>query len=387
VVLQNSTGSHHPRHHFRLAAALDAAGYGVTMVARPTPSTSRGVVPVRYLARSRSRFTRMLGAPVVLWSALRDRPAAVYVVTLELLPWAVLGRGFSRTPIVYDSNEEYDTLMLLKDWLPARVRPLLQKAVRWLEPALARRLDAATTALPDTQMRFRDAGVRSVNVRNFPPADIVTDQPHGPPFTHDIMLGGSLPSDQIPILAATAAALEARGPTGVRWLLIARNHGTDERAQLDAALRAQGVHHLFTMLEDVPFDEMADHMARSRLGFVLYPDHPNYAARIPIRIFELMAAGVPFVASDLRVTTELLEGLGVAVLATAGDPDAYARAFSELLGDPERQAAMSRRGPELVREQFAWERESEKLVTLFESLLGAPAPSRDSAAPLSRTSR
>jgi glycosyltransferase involved in cell wall biosynthesis len=383
AVLQNSTASHHPRHHYRLAAALQAAGYEVTLLARPQPGASRGVVPVRYLPRTRGRLARMVSAPLALWAALRRRPSLVYVVTLELLPWAVLARRFSRTPIVYDSNEEYDTLMLLKDWLPRNVRPLLQRAVRWGEPALARRLDAATTALPDTQTRFARAGVRTVHVRNFPPVSVVAAQPRGDEFEYDIMLGGSLPPDQIPILAATAAELERLGTTGVRWLLVARNHGAAERQMLDEALRTYAVRHLFTLLEDIPFDEMAAMMARSRLGFVLYPDHPNYAARIPLRIFELMAAGVPFVASDLRVTSELLDGLGVAELVEAGNPAAYARAFRDLLADPARQAEMSRRGPALVRERFTWEKESEKLIDLVAAVLGQPAPAGNASLPRS----
>ena len=51
---------------------------------------------------------------------------------------------------VYDSNEEYDSFMLIKDWLPRPVRRPLQRPGPCLEPWLARQLDATTTALPAT---------------------------------------------------------------------------------------------------------------------------------------------------------------------------------------------------------------------------------------------
>jgi glycosyltransferase involved in cell wall biosynthesis len=98
----------------------------------------------------------------------------------------------------------------------------------------------------------------------------------------------------------------------------------------------------------------------------------NYGARIPIRIFEYMASGLPFVASDLPTTAEFTRDRGVAELVPAGDPGAYARALAGLLDDPERQAAMRARGPVLAREEYNWQRESLKLVDLYRSLVGAP---------------
>ena len=128
----------------------------------------------------------------------------------------------------------------------------------------------------------------------------------------------------------------------------------------------------FELRYNVPFAEMQAVMAASAIGFVLYPTDVNYGARIPIRIFEYMASGLPFVASDLPTTAEFTRGRGVAELVEAGDPAAYAGALAALLDDPERQASMSARGPVLAREEYNWQRESRKLVDLYESLVGPP---------------
>jgi glycosyltransferase involved in cell wall biosynthesis len=113
-------------------------------------------------------------------------------------------------------------------------------------------------------------------------------------------------------------------------------------------------------------------MTASAIGFLLYPAGVNYGARIPIRIFEYMANGLPFVASDLPTTAEFTRGRGVAELVRAGDTVAYAHALASLLDDPERQASMSARGPVLAREEYNWQRESRKLVGLYQSLVGPP---------------
>ncbi len=372
LIVQSVPHAHHPRHHYRLAAALGEAGYDVTTLAPPDLSPGQvDAVPVEYLPPRRGRLARMTSAPLTVLAAARRRPMVVHVVSLDLLPWAVLLRLLRRCVVLYDSNEEYDSMMLIKEWLPPRSRRLLARLVRWAEPWLAARLDAATTALPATQEKFARAGVRSVLVRNFPPLSLTRDGSPGGDHRYDVLLGGSLPDDQIPLLAATAAELERLRP-GVRWLLAARSYGEREQRLLEAALEEQRVRERFEVRYNVPFAEMKAMMTASAIGFVLYPADTNYGARIPIRIFEYMASGLPFVASDLPTTAEFTRGRGVAELVAAGDPVAYARALAALLDDPERQASMSARGPVLVREEYNWQRESRKLVDLYQSLIGPP---------------
>lgn len=366
MFVQSVPHAHHPRHHYRLAAALGNAGLRVTTLAPPdlTPGQA-DAVPVEYLPVRKTRSGRMLSGPLSVLRAARMQAACVHVVSLDLLPWAVLLALTGRCPVMYDSNEEYDSMMMIKEWLPPRLRPLLRRIVRWAEPWLAARLDAATTALPATQEKFLRAGVNSVLVRNFPPPSLLDAPARGSEFDYDILVGGSLPEDQIPLLAATAAELERLGTANARWLVAARAYGPRERQLLERTLERAGVRQLFDLRFNVPFADMKELMASSRIGFILYPTDVNYSARIPIRIFEYMARGVPFIASDLPTTAEFIRDRGVAELVSAGDAAAYAQAIAGLLADPQRQSEMSRRGPALVRDEYNWDRESQKLVELY----------------------
>jgi glycosyltransferase involved in cell wall biosynthesis len=101
------------------------------------------------------------------------------------------------------------------------------------------------------------------------------------------------------------------------------------------------------------------------VGFVFYQ-----GVAAPQRMFEYMAAGLPFVACDLPWTGDYLRDAGVADLAPP-DPEGYADALARLLADPDRRAAMSERGPGLARERYSWEGEAEALSRLFGEVLGA----------------
>ena len=344
------------------------------MLAQPDLSTGhKDAVEVRYLPIRDGRLARMLSGPSTIARALRLRPDALYVVSLDLLPWAVLARLLMRRlTVVYDSNDEHHTFMQIKEWIPRALRAGLGRLVERLEPWLAARLHAATTALPATQERFVAAGVRSHLVRNFPPTPTGPSPPRGS-FEFDVLLGGSLPEDQVALLAETGALARERAGRALKWLVAARNYGEAERALLENELTRQGVRDDFDLRYNVPFPEMQRLMSLARIGFVLYPASLNYAERIPIRIFEYMAAGVPFVASDLPTTSQFTDGHGVARLVPAGDPAGYADAIAGLLADPAGLEEMSRRGPDLARERYNWETESGKLVGLFSGLVGSPS--------------
>lgn len=364
ICLGSGRAAHHPRHHYRLAGALAGAGYEVVSMAQRDPGEGhRDVVPVRYLPSRRGRLRRMLSGPLSVLRAMRERPDVVHVMSLDLLPWAVLARRFGRAAIVYDSNEEYPSYMLHKDWIPHRLRTPVSSAVAWAEPWLAKRLDAATTALPATHERFTRAGVRSVLLVNYPPeATALAVAGSEVQVEYDVLVGGSLWPEWIEIIAAAAARLEATGVAGARWLVVGRNVGPEERRLLETRLTEQGVRERFELRYNAPFTEMPRINASARVALVVCSGDG-----IPQRIFEYMGRGMPFVAPDLPTTAPFVAG--AALLASPTDPQSYADALATLLREPEKGEELAQVGRARARERFNWERESEKLLALYRDLL------------------
>jgi glycosyltransferase involved in cell wall biosynthesis len=373
VVLQSSHAAHHPRHHQRFGAALAAAGYDVCTMAQPDLTDGhRDVVPVQYLPRRRHRLTRMLTGPVTVARALRDRPAALAVVCLDLLPWAVLAHKLRRDlVVVYDSNEQYDLYVEVKDWLPQFARRPVARLVRALEPRLGARLNAVTTAVPATHEKFRAAGARAILVRNFPPSALLDGERRKDRFSYDILVGGSLPPAQFPLLGDTAVKLRRRLGRPARWVVAARHFGSRDETLLDAALRDRGVREDVTLLHDRPFEEVRRLAADSAVAFAPYPADGQYRVALPIRLFEYMAWGIPFVTSDLPALADLLGGAEVGRLAAPGDTGAYAAALAELVTAPNIGRRLGDNGRRLVRSHLNWESEARKLVALYDELLGA----------------
>ena len=85
----------------------------------------------------------------------------------------------------------------------------------------------------------------------------------------------------------------------------------------------------------LPYHRVAEELRHASVALLPLPDEP--VARYftsPLKLFDYMAAGVPIVASDLPALREVLRHEENALLAEAGNADAFAAAIRRLLTDP-----------------------------------------------------
>ena len=87
---------------------------------------------------------------------------------------------------------------------------------------------------------------------------------------------------------------------------------------------------------------------------------------------EAMATGLPVVCSDIPALQEVVGGEGGGLLVEPANAAALAQATGALLDDPERAAAMGRRGRERFEERFTLQRSAERMVELFRHVADVP---------------
>jgi glycosyltransferase involved in cell wall biosynthesis len=109
-------------------------------------------------------------------------------------------------------------------------------------------------------------------------------------------------------------------------------------------------------------------LSRATAAVVLFQPLPNYLNAGPNKIFEYMAAGVPFLASDFPAWRRLLDEVGCARFITPSDPAAVAEALHWFDAHPDEARAMGRRGHDAARQHFRWSAEFEKVLDLYRGL-------------------
>ncbi len=118
----------------------------------------------------------------------------------------------------------------------------------------------------------------------------------------------------------------------------------------------------------VPLERIAAEIPAADAGVVPNERTPFTELNLPTRIFEYLAMGRPVVAPRTRGVLDYF-GEGELYLFEPGDADDLARAIGRALKPGRARTAVLARGIEVYR-RHAWALEAERLVGLYERLLG-----------------
>ena len=110
-------------------------------------------------------------------------------------------------------------------------------------------------------------------------------------------------------------------------------------------------------------------LARARLGLAVLHPTRAYLEVLPTKVFEYMSAGIPVIASNFPLWSELVEGNSCGLVVDPTDPSAISRCIEYLLTHPAEAEEMGRRGRQAVLDRYNWEAEGRKLVDMYETRL------------------
>lgn len=293
----------------------------------------------------------------------------------DLTGLAALGGAdvFGRLPVVYDSHELY---------LESGTAQRLPRPARWLlrryERSRARHSAAVITVNDGVADALRARyGVDPVVVLNCPPLREV----HRPgAMRRRLGLGAR------PVLLYHGALSAGRGidatlaamsllPVDVAFVIL----GNGSLAPMLAARRAEPalVDRVF-LHPAVPPRELLDWVVDADLVMVLQATEGselNFRLSTPNKLFEAMVSGVPVVVSPFAVMRGIVEHEGIGIVVDPSDVDGIARAVASLLGDETTRRDLGERARLAARTTYNWERQAERLVSLYERVLPLRAPS------------
>lgn len=346
-----------------LAQALVRRGHQVAIFAppvlNPEDAGRREVLGGVLVAHTPSpRLAGLLGAPeqaaMLLRAALAEGPDVLHLFKpkgyggLAALAARALRPAL---PLVVDSDD-WEGWGGWNDLLPY---PLAAKHLfAWQERDLPRRAGAVTVASHTLARQVLGFGV---------PAERVFYLPNG---TDDRFLQAAAPGRVPPSgrgdeasqrggltvllytrfweldvrdVVAALAGIVAREPVA-RLVVVGRGERGEERELLRLARRA-GLERAIDYRGWLAPEEIPAVIAAADVALAPLDDTLINRARGLAKLLELMAAGVPIVASRVGQAAEYIEDGRSGLLVAPGDPGALARAALTLLGDPELRARLS----------------------------------------------
>jgi glycosyltransferase involved in cell wall biosynthesis len=277
--------------------------------------------------------------------------------------------------VLVDQRDLMPELFALRQQRPL---PAVTSFLRWLERRTQRAADETICTNDYQKARMVAAGGnpdRVTPVLNGPVLDRVLAA------APDASLRGEFPflccwigkmgrQDRLDLALRTVAhAVHNLGRKDVRFVFLGNGECLEEARELTTQL---GLDPWLSFTGWVPESTVFTYLASADLGIDASLQHDVS----PVKIFEYMAFGVPFVSFDLAETRTI--GAGAGVLAPCGDVPALARALNTLLDDPGQRAELGRVGRDRVRDELAWEHQATRYLAVVGRLLGCGSrrPSR-----------
>lgn len=148
-------------------------------------------------------------------------------------------------------------------------------------------------------------------------------------------------------------------PEAVRLVVVGDGPAATELAAL---AHRRGVAHRVILTGSLPHEQAVAVVRSADVGLAPYPPLTDFAFS-PLKVYEYLAAGIPFVGSDLGQISALAAEYGSGTLVPPGDDVALAGGIRRVLADPYARARAAQ-ARELAFDRCGWAARAQQILDL-----------------------
>jgi len=347
---------------------LAKEGYKVYLIAKHDKEETVEGVNIIPIPEAKNRMQRIILLSIkALSNALNLKADVYHFHDPELLPVGVLLKLLTGKKIIYDVHEDYSKQILSKYYISRIMRKSISYLIKMLEHISSLFFDGIVTATDDILRNF-SYHKRAISVRNFP---IIENFPDVKKINSDkkdvfnlIYIGGL--TEERGIIQMVQSLEFAKSNKQLKLILC----GEFDPPDLEVKVRSLKGFEKVEYLGWVDHKKISELLTKTDAGIVCLHPIPNYLTSLPVKLFEYMLAGLPVIASNFPLWKEIVEGNNCGICVNPLDPKDIAEAIKYLIEHPDEERKMGENGRKAVLEKYNWQKEGEKLIELYEKLLG-----------------
>ena len=347
--------------------SLAAAGYDVVLIVPHEFDFNKDGVRIKAVPKPVNGKVRIkITTRNVYKAALEERePGAIFHFhEFELIFYAfrLKREGYK---VIYDIHEDMPRLIMIQHWISWWLKPFVYLFVLVTEWIFSNYFTGIIAAEPVIADRF--PGKNTVLVQNFAlknelwVKNVVPHEKRKPNFTY---VGGLTKERGF---FEMVRAIEKINQQNARLLLAGTFYPKNLWKRTE---KRKG----WARTEYLGFqsrEEIADLLAKTKVGLCLLQPNKRYRENYPTKLFEYMSAAIPVIASDTPIMAGIVNETNCGILADPLDTDQIADAMEWMLNNPEKAKEMGENGRQSVLMKYCWENERIKLLRFYENLQDA----------------
>ena len=306
--------------------------------------------------RVQRRRNRPIIIPQRIWMRLKPllkQADIIHFHDIDLLPWMALLALFK--PIVYDVHENYADEMLVRDWIPHYLRRPLYWMVHAGQHVFARIVKNVVLVTEAQNKDFRTP-INRIVVPNYASSrllnDVNDDYMEREPTV--IFTGAQYVNNGSLLFLEIAKRILEENPR-IKFFATDWFESEGFRNRYLVELESRGLQGAVTLLPMVPSTEIVKVLNQATIAVNPVLRVRKQIRAINTKLFEFMAAGIPFVTSDLPYPTSLVGKTGAGLLAQPEDVNTFVRQIRCLIEDREYAQCIGSKGQEAFKESYSWE--------------------------------
>ncbi|MCP4677035.1 MAG: glycosyltransferase family 4 protein [Deltaproteobacteria bacterium] len=361
----------HPHRDIRVfqkeARSLAKAGYRVLLLAHGDESVTEDGVELSPLRYS-SRWQRFLLQPVFLWKILLTGADAAHIHNPDTLFVGCALRMLGKK-VVYDTHENFRMLIPTRTWVPGPLKRPLATMVDLMERFAGRVFDNVVVTQFSQQERI---GFRSVLIENAPITEgKLIDKAFEIAKHHErgdylrVVYPGLLNEERGLFSMIEAMEVLNRTTRARLWLMGLEGDST----VIPRAKKLPG----WRYVDYLGLQEQANafsYMVAADVGLVTFLPKADNEVLNPNKLFEYQRFATPFVASNFKVWRSYQKEIDAGLWVDPTSVEEIAKALQWIAEHPKEAKKLGERGQKFVLEEYNWEKESQKLLQIYERLLG-----------------
>lgn len=159
----------------------------------------------------------------------------------------------------------------------------------------------------------------------------------------------------------------------VRIKIVGKFQSAAEEKEFDK-ITQENTHVIIEKLGWTEYNNISDLIKDADICFDLRERNFIYNNSLPIKIFEYMAAGKPFIFTDIYPIRKELGEINCGFLVDPADKEEIIKTIEQYISNPLLLKQHSVNGRTIIENGKNWERESEKLVYYIEQLSNTKQP-------------
>lgn len=347
------------------AKTLVKAGYDVTLVAQHEKDETLDGLNIMALPKPKNRLQRVLSLTLkVLGLAIKQKADIYHFHDPELIPVGMVLKILHKK-VIYDVHEDYKKSILLSDYLPVYTRKIVAKTVEIIESFSSRWFDNVIAATDDILENFsyhKDAVV----IHNFPILSKFTQMKRNNrnDSIFNLIYAGVLTQERgITEIVQSMECLD--GSENAKLILCGKFYPDSYEKKVRALEGFKKVE----CLGWITPEEAWFRLCQADAGIVCFHPEENHINAMPNKLFEYMASGLPVIASNFPLWKVIVEENKCGICVNPLKPEEISKVIEYLIEHPENRKEMGKNGNRAVLEKYNWEKESLKLLQIYERMM------------------